>query len=1212
MSSLTEVKEILRGIFRGAHARLPGAHSTDAWVEVYLRIVGPRVLTPLEIRQSLTDGKSFGWSLLLHQAINRHDEALPRMSNEDALEAILNVFRSAYHAGPDSTIPWDKVPPQPVLQNVELYPEADDPRFHEVIYWKKEFHHKKSDFRGKTPEEMCRKDRPFELFPYQKFLRNLFSPNTPYQGILLFHATGSGKTPTAITIAEQFRSVMASNSEPQKRALVLVPRNPILDNFVQQLHDPAKTVREKTLGLPQGAMQITGNTYANPVPNFWEDFYDIKVHYSFRNQFLELRKNVLRYLPSDDKELIQEKVREEIRRKFSNRLIIVDEAHNLKYKVSDDEPGADKEFASDPAAAAYNPYAALLEILQTAENVRLVLMTATPVFDKVTEIVDLFNLLLANERRPLLDPKDVFLAGTGDDVDFRTEGRQTLAELSRRYVSYIRGENPITFPRLVEITDPVVKKQMPHLRPYVPKAPRDFVRGQPIPASQRLTDKLVLVECRMSPLEFEAIEDVVRSSKVITDGPGAGIGANNPSGSLIAFPRGTSTAGFYQSFRKVREKGPHGEYQFEYLPEHRGFLKDISKYSCKYSALLPTLAQGRGIHFVSPQYNEAGVYTLAMLLEEHGYENFFGTPYLAGGRLPADQKQCALCSLRQGQHGSTSNHAFVQAKYAMFDREVTGSTQNYHQRVLDAGRSADNLNGERLKVILGSPVTNEGVDFANIRHVHLLSPWWNLSKITQIIGRAIRSCSHIQLPAQDRRVVVYRYCAAPPANTSAERETPDEWMWRTSFVKDRLIKRVERVLKENSIDCYLNKELNRSAVDPNGQDGTRACEYDQCEYKCYFEPRGAKRDLNRDTESRVVEQDQIRQATFYISQLFLRKDVYLLEEIETEIAKIDPQMEKNWIYAALDSLVSHMTGQGSQGMTLYDQHGREGFLQYVRQHYVFLPMAFSPQPRTPLHVRRQVPPSQVQRITLLPPAEYRADTGAGKKKGADVPWLAWSVAAADWWRKQVETQRPGLVHRFLDLASLPVRVALAEMAIEERWFPPVLVAFFRDAWIHRRDGQDTLGWTPSLGTATLGGHLLGPQPRCYDRTAKAWVFCPPMVRALSEHRAHFLKNETFDVHFGYSDENGVFKLVDRDVQKKKVDRIEGKTCKSFRMNRLQDMRAAFGFPPSKAPGVAEQCDEFELLLRERQIEHDVAGRRVRALFSHAQWEHFREMQRKAK
>ena len=49
--------------------------------------------------------------------------------------------------------------------------------------------------------------KDFKLAPYQIFLKNLISNDTPYNSILLYHGTGSGKTCSAVGIAENFRDI---------------------------------------------------------------------------------------------------------------------------------------------------------------------------------------------------------------------------------------------------------------------------------------------------------------------------------------------------------------------------------------------------------------------------------------------------------------------------------------------------------------------------------------------------------------------------------------------------------------------------------------------------------------------------------------------------------------------------------------------------------------------------------------------------------------------------------------------------------------------------------------------------------------------------------------------------------------------------------------------------------------------------------------------
>ena len=67
--------------------------------------------------------------------------------------------------------------------------------------------------------------------------------------------------------------------------------------------------------------------------------------------------------------------------------------------------------------------------------------------------------------------------------------------------------------------------------------------------------------------------------------------------------------------------------------------------------------------------------------------------------------------------------------------------------------------------------------------MHVLEPYWNEVRITQLIGRAVRQCSHADLPMKERYVDVYRYLAIRKNN----KETTDENIQNLANRKDATI-----------------------------------------------------------------------------------------------------------------------------------------------------------------------------------------------------------------------------------------------------------------------------------------------------------------------------------------------------------------------------------------------------------------------------------------
>jgi hypothetical protein len=74
-----------------------------------------------------------------------------------------------------------------------------------------------------------------------------------------------------------------------------------------------------------------------------------------------------------------------------------------------------------------------------------------------------------------------------------------------------------------------------------------------------------------------------------------------------------------------------------------------------------------------------------------------------------------------------------------------------------------------------------------------------MSRILQIIGRAIRFCSHKDVPKAKQLVKVYLYLATHPN----EDISIDQYIWSLAKTKNKLIQQFEHVLKENAIDCEL-------------------------------------------------------------------------------------------------------------------------------------------------------------------------------------------------------------------------------------------------------------------------------------------------------------------------------------------------------------------------------------------------------------------------
>jgi len=113
------------------------------------------------------------------------------------------------------------------IENFSYYPELSDKLFNQKIYDKKEFRINESELIDM--EDIQNKLRNgFRRSSSQKFVKNYISQLTPYNGILLYHGVGVGKTCAAIGIAENFRDFIYTNN---KKILVLTPSSTLIDNW---------------------------------------------------------------------------------------------------------------------------------------------------------------------------------------------------------------------------------------------------------------------------------------------------------------------------------------------------------------------------------------------------------------------------------------------------------------------------------------------------------------------------------------------------------------------------------------------------------------------------------------------------------------------------------------------------------------------------------------------------------------------------------------------------------------------------------------------------------------------------------------------------------------------------------------------------------------------------------------------------------------------
>jgi hypothetical protein len=88
-----------------------------------------------------------------------------------------------------------------------------------------------------------------------------------------------------------------------------------------------------------------------------------------------------------------------------------------------------------------------------------------------------------------------------------------------------------------------------------------------------------------------------------------------------------------------------------------------------------------------------------------------------------------------------------------------------------------------------------------------MEPNWHEVRIEQMIGRAIRLCSHKELPKAERHVDVYRYKSIRK-NSENKKITADQLIENLARGKQGLLQSFEDAVREAAIDCELYKAHN--------------------------------------------------------------------------------------------------------------------------------------------------------------------------------------------------------------------------------------------------------------------------------------------------------------------------------------------------------------------------------------------------------------------
>jgi superfamily II DNA or RNA helicase len=354
------------------------------------------------------------------------------------------------------------------------------------------------------------------LSPHQLVLQNYISTNTLNDNILIYHALGTGKTLSAIAIAEGFKEYVYNLN---RKIIVIVKNKTIANNFSKELF---KIHRDKS---PYEIKQLV------------QKYYSFKTFGKLTNQ--------LQQTPNLD---------------FSNTVIIIDEAHNLTTNEG---------------------YNTIRKILDNSYNTRLVMLTATPIKNDISEFFQLANLL---EKTVPIDDPDMTLS-----VNTNTKLSGTkLFSLSEKGTLLLQKK---------------LVGKISYLAPNLETFPREYIESNEL-SKNFWESNMSSYQLGLYKQQLTDKSDTLYKSSI--------------SCAFMVYPNNTFGPEGYDTIIK----------NDKLLPEHKNVLdynQDLQKYSCKLHTLVKLLQNSTGKVFVYTNIvTKGGTSLIRHLLEANGYTQFSG------------------------------------------------------------------------------------------------------------------------------------------------------------------------------------------------------------------------------------------------------------------------------------------------------------------------------------------------------------------------------------------------------------------------------------------------------------------------------------------------------------------------------------------------------------------------------------------------------------
>lgn len=607
-----------------------------------------------------------------------------------------------------------------------------------------------------------------ELRNYQAFIGSILDYRSPYHNALVYHGLGAGKTVAAINVYN-----VLYNYNPAWNVFLLIKASLKDDPWLKDLKE----------WLPKEDQE--------------ERMSNIKfIHYD---------------APNADKAFLKAVQEADSTKK---NIYIFDEAHNFIKNVYNN-------MITKSGKRALTIYDYIIQDKRENDATRVILLSGTPAVNTPYELALIFNLL-----RPGIFPStetkfnEIYITRTGTTMTLNPETKNMFQRRILGLVSYYIGSDPNLFAskeiKVKQIPmDPYQQQVYEHfeyIEDQLERARAKNKSGTTVYRSYtRQSSNFVFPvmggnytgEKRPRPSKFKLTE---KEAEEIMSGKLEELTQNATKKDLDidAIKKNISmylqsVENFIKTFMSFLDdiamqdkRAGHTlkddieifktEYKFKFMDFWKGhkkkskLLETLYASSCKMTAMIFYMMRSKGpVLAFSNFVKMEGLEIFKIYLSYFGFIDY------------------------------SSNGGSDYYRYTEFHGEID---RDIRKKNLTAFNAKNNIDGKMIRLILISPAGSEGINLRNVRQVHVMEPYWNEVRIQQLIGRALRMCSHADLPMNERKVDIFRYHAIRAKDSKISKETTDQEIYSLAMKKESLIDSFMHTIREAAIDCELFKNHN--------------------------------------------------------------------------------------------------------------------------------------------------------------------------------------------------------------------------------------------------------------------------------------------------------------------------------------------------------------------------------------------------------------------